>query len=708
MERFTPGHTRRSFIGMVVATAAGLSLGFRTSSATTSEKLVYEPFDAFLSIAPDGSVTITTPDAEMGQGIFNSLPMLVAEELDVAWEHVRVKLSGADDRYRNPRKPIQSSGDSAAIRGFYWPLRQAGAAAREMLIGAAARRWSVDVDSCETAAGTVLHRPSGRSLGYGELATDARDIEVPKAPCLKPPSRFHLIGHSPPRKDTLSKVDGTAIYAGDIRLPGMLFAALRQAPVPGARLEHFDTKAALRVTGVRNVVPLADAVAVVADSWWQATRGLAQGLPRFSRGSTESDWAAYRDRLIGSLDQAGRLARETGGPPLGDDAGTIAADYVVPYLAHATMEPMSCVADFADARCTLWAPSQTPGLARDAAAKALGLSPQRVTLHRTFLGGGFGRRFQSDFVVQCALISRAVSRPVSLLWSREEDFAHDFYRPAYAARLQARLDGTRIDDFRARIAGPSIIEWALPGFLKGAVDTHLFSGMGTDCLTVRQERLEHVQVDTVLPIGVWRSVANSQNTFFMESFIDECAFACGVDPLHFRREHYRESRLVNAIDTAAALVGWGTFTRARNHALGIAGFSGYGSHIALIADVSNTAGAPHVHRVTAVVDCGVAVDPRNIEAQIESAICFGLSAALTGQTTFAAGVVQESNFHQHPILRIGEMPEVEVHLIPSDLDPGGVGELGTPPIAPAVCNAWFALTGERIRRLPIRHRSGRV
>ncbi len=697
--------SRRRFLGGVAAGTAGLVLGFelpRARQAAAGAAPTAVEFNAWLRIALDGTVTLVTPDAEMGQGIYNSLPVLVAEELEADWAAVRIELSGADDAYQNPMKGYQSSGQSAAIRGFYLPLRRVGAAAREMLLAAAAAQWAVPLEECRASLGRVLHEASGRSLGYGDLAAAAAGMDPPTEPRLKEARDFRLIGKPQPRKDAPPKVDGSAVFGCDVSLPGMLHASIRACPVYGGRLESVNESAVEDLPRVRGIVRLDDAVAVLADDWWSAEQALRRLPIRFDTSSGDGfDTEAARRELHLALDGQGLVGTDRGGALERLAHGEVLeATYEVPYLAHATMEPMTCAALVEGDRCTIWAPSQTPGRARDAAARALGIPAGNIAFHRTFLGGGFGRRFQSDFVIQCVQIAGEVpGTPVRLMWSREEDMRHDFYRPMYAARFRAVLEDGRPAAIHARVAGPSIFAW-IRGTTPEKPDPSIVNTLLDAKLAVPAVRIEHSVTGTALPIGLWRAVSHSQNAFFKECFMDELAAAAGRDPLEFRLALVGDERLERVLRIAAERAGWGRRLPA-GCGLGIAALEGHGSYCAQVAEVRVETGQVRVERVFCAVDCGVAVEPHNVVAQVESGIVYGLSAALSGEITFKGGAVEQGNFNDYPVLRMSEMPAIDVHIVPSAEPPGGMGEVATPPIAPAVCNALYAATGRRVRRLPL-------
>lgn len=692
--------SRRRALALGIGSAGGLLIGTRWLRA--QEKPVVAAtgqnpveLNAYVRVGRDGTITLITPDAEMGQGVYTSLPVILAEEMDADFGRVRIEFCGVDPAFNNPMKGYQATGQSAAVRGYYEPLRKVGASVRAMLIAAAARQWNVDPSGCTAHLGVVRCGP--RSMGYGELAAAAAKEPLPASPPLKAPRDFALIGQRVPRKDSPAKVDGSAIFACDLGLPGMLHATVRAAPAAGGRLVSLDDREAKAMPGVRAIVRIGETVAVVATSWWIA-KSAAERLVLTYEASPLIDDLSAADRGEGlvawsSGDAAAAFERN---PP------TVDVTYDVPYLAHATMEPMSCAAHVEGDRCTIWAPTQGPTAALAAAAKATGLPPDRITIHRTFLGGGFGRRFQTDFVVQAVQISKAVGAPVKLLWSREEDMAHDFYRPMARARYRATLDGRqRVAAVEVNLACGSLMERMRPGGLGGKVDAVSAEGALDRGFPAEHVRVTHHAAPASLPIGMWRAVSHSQNGFFKESFVDELAHAAGRDPWAYRRELLAEHpRQLVVLDLAATRAGWGTPLPA-GRARGIAVVEAYGSVVAQVAEVSVEEGVPRVHRVVCAVDCGVAIDPWNIEAQMQGGIVYGLSAALWGEVTMQAGAVQQSNFADYRVLRSNEMPRIETHLVRSEAAPGGIGEPGLPPIAPAVCNALFALTGKRIRRLPI-------
>lgn len=659
---------------------------------------------AFLRVDPDGSVTIWVGKADMGQGVRTALPMIVADELDADWSRVTsVQADAHPEKYGR-----QMTVGSSSVRGGAWtPLRQAGAAAREMLVAAAAARWGVPAAGCRTERGRVLHDASGRSLGYGELAAEAAALDVPAEPRLKDPSEFTLIGTRVPLVDTRDKVTGRAGYGIDARAPGMLYATVLRPPVFGASLGSFDATRALAVEGVRDVLEISAGVAVVADHTWAAFEG-AKALDvtwepgGFAMGSEE---IARRHAELARGPAA--VAREEGDPDgaLEATARRVDATYEVPYLAHATMEPMNCTAHARGDGCEVWAPTQTPQRAQRVAAELTGLPLEDVTVHVTYLGCGWGRR-HTDFVEDAVETSMKAGAPVQVVWTREEDMRHDQYRPASRIDFAGGLDDAgRAIALRARVTGQPLLVPPGGGGRAGrerGADRNAVEGVASMGYAIPNLRVDYCRSDVGVPTGYWRSVGPSGNTFMVEGFVDELAHAAGRDPLEFRLELLRDHpRLTRVLELAAEKAGWDS-PPPEGRARGIGLVEDKGGHVAQIAELSVEDGGVRVHRVTCAVDCGQVVHPGIVEAQTVGSVVAGLTAALYGEITLDGGRVVQSNFHDYGMLRMREMPDVEVHIVDSRDEPGGVGEPAVPPIAPAVANALFALTGTRIRSLPIR------
>jgi isoquinoline 1-oxidoreductase beta subunit len=653
--------------------------------------------------------------AEMGQGVATALPQLLAEELDVPWSAVSFEFAPAHPAYG--QFGMQVTGGSTSVVQSWEPLREAGASARWMLREAAARRWGVALDDVRTDKATVLG-PSGERLSYGELATEAATLDVPSDVPLKGASDFALIGESMPRLDVPVKTTGAAIFGIDAGPPDARTAVVARCPVFGGTLRSFDPTAALTVAGVDEVVELESGVAVVADSYVTAMEGRAALVVEWDEGPGASLDDAEIFRRLEAAAPDGRATADEGDVEavLSSGGEVIRATYRLPYLAHATMEPMNCTAWVRDGRCTVWAPTQfqnAPGIvgggARQVAADAAGVDADDTEVITTFLGGGFGRRAERDFVREAAELAGKVEGPVKVIWSREDDMQHDFYRPASYHDMAAVLasDG-RPEAWLHRIAAQSIIERWVPGWVPGLAgfagrrDPTSTEGASDQPYHVPSVRVTYAKVDLPIPVGFWRSVGHTHTAFAVESFIDELAHAAGRDPYEYRRAlleaHPRHLRVLDAV---AELSKWGT-PAPEGRARGIAVVESFGSYVAEVAEVSVTDGQPRVHRVWCAIDCGTVLNPAIVRAQMESGIVYGLTAALYGEINIRGGRAVQSNFHDYRVLRMGEAPAVEVALTPSGDAPGGVGEPGTPPIVPAVTNALFALTGQRVRELPIR------
>lgn len=693
--------SRRAFLALGTGAAGALVLGCRiTPRAPAPGGAVFEP-NAYLALADDGTVTVWVPEAEMGQGVLTALGMLVADEMEAPWERVIVKQAPVDPE----RFGRMSTGGSTSVRQGWEPLRRAGATARTMLVVAAASRWGVDPGECRAEQGRVHHPASGRSAAYGELAEEASGLPLPEQVRLKEPSEFRLIGTPVPRVDTPPKTDGRAIFAIDVRREGMLYAVVARCPVFGGAAAGFDAEAALAVAGVRRVFPIRSGVAVVADTTWAAIEGRRRLEVEWNPGPGASWDDAAIDRLFEERSRrSGAVARSEGDPPaaLRTARRRIEAVYTVPFLAHAPMEPLNAVAHVRPDSCEIWAGSQSPTRAQSEAAQLLGLEPSQVTVHETFLGGGFGRRAWSDFVLEAVEISRETGTPVQLTWTREDDMRHDLYRPASRHLMEAALDaGGRPTAWHHRLVAPSISEQLWPGSVKDGLDRGAVDGAENLPYAIPNILVEYVMANTPVPIMWWRSVYNSQNAFANEGFLDEIAAAGGVDPVELRLSLLEGSpRLKRVVSMAAEDMGWGRRLPA-GHGLGIACHHSFGSFVAQAAEVSVAGGRVRVHRVSCAVDCGPVVNPDTVKAQMESAVVYGLSAALRGRIHIRGGSAVEGNWDEYEPLRIHEAPEVTTRIVASQDSIGGIGEPGLPPIAPAVVNAVFAATGKRVRSLPL-------
>ena len=718
-------------------TSGGLLLGFRLRplralAAEATDNAVFAP-NAFVRIGRDGKVTMIMPQVEMGQGTYTSMPMLIAEELDVDLAQVGLEAAPPDDRlYVNPLLGLQATGGSTSVPAMWLPLRRAGAAARIMLIEAAARQWRVDPASCHAQKGEVVHASTGRRAPYGALVDIAATLPVPTDVSLKSPNEFELIGKLVKRLDSPIKVWGEARFGIDAALPGMLIATVAACPVAGGKLKDVDDSAAKKIVGVHQIVRLDDAVAVVGDNMWAAKQGLAALDIDWDEGANAKlSTAEIVRQLDAASQQPGVAARKNGDTAqvLEGAATKIQAVYQMPFLAHATMEPMNCTVHVRADGCDVWVCNQILGRAQAVVAEATGLPPDKVQVGNLFLGGGFGRRLEVDYVAQAARIAKQVAAPVKVIWTREEDIQHDIVRPYYYDRLSAGLDGKGNPvAWTHRVTGSSVMaRWYPPGF-KNGLDPD-----AVDCAATHfPYAIPNMLVDYVrheipgIATGWWRGVGPTHNVFMVESFIDELAAAAKRDPVEYRRALLGDlpkseagiaaaaettwggpsphpARLARVLDLATQKAGWGTSLPAGS-GRGVSLQYAMGSYMSQVAQVEVTKqGEARVVRVVCAVDCGIAVNPDTIKAQIAGGIIFGLTAALFSEITFENGRVQQSNFNDYRMLRINEAPVIDVYLVDSAQPPGGIGEPGTVGAAPALTNAIFAATGKRIRKLPVKN-----
>jgi isoquinoline 1-oxidoreductase beta subunit len=661
--------------------------------------------NAWLEIGTDDSITVRVDRSEMGQGVYTALPMLLAEELEIDLARIRVVAAPVGDAYVNPANGGQVTGTSNSIQDAWEKLRTAGAQARSMLIAAAAERWRVDPAECRADRGRVTNA-RGLSLRYGELADAAAKMPLPKDVKLKPAADFRLIGKPQARIDTPSKVDGSAEFGLDVKLPGMLYAAIALSPTLGGSAPAVDSAAAAALPGVRRVLSTSSGVVVVADHFWQALKARKALKITWDPGANARlDNAAIR----ASLERAaaavpGLPAKMTRGDParaLGGADRKLTAVYELPLLAHATMEPMNCTADVRADGCDLYVGTQVQGGAQAAAADASGLKPAQINVYTTLLGGGFGRRLEVDFIPAAVEASKALGVPVKLQWTREDDMTHDFFRPPAREEVSAGFDKNgKLIAFNLHITSPSITARASPSTVATDPFDSVIEYAQNFPYAVPNYGLSFSRQEIGIDVGYLRSVSHAPNCFAIECFLDEVAAAVSKDPLKLRLELLAgKPRHIAVLEAVARRSGWGHPPAGRFH--GLAFMEGYTSHIAQVAEISVSAGALKVHKITCVIDCGQMVNPRIVESQIESGIVYGLSAALWGDITLHAGQVRETNFHTYRVLRSNEMPELDVLLVPSEAAPGGIGEAAVPPVAPAICNAIFAATGKRLRRLPI-------
>jgi isoquinoline 1-oxidoreductase subunit beta len=703
--------SRRSFLVGVSAVGGGLALSLAVpfEPARTTEKA--SEVNAWLLIGPDNSVVIRIARAEMGQGAQTGLAMLVAEELECDWSKVRTEFVSPQENVRRGRVwGDMSTGASRSIASSQSYLRQAGAIAREMLITAAAARWSVSPAECDAAMSVITHWPTGRTVRFGAVAEDAARVEPPADVKLKDPGEWKLAGTPRRRLDVPDKVTAKTVYAIDVRLPGMLYAALAHCPAFGGVLKAVDENAIADMPGVRRVVRMADAVAVVADSWWRAKRALdALPIEWDARGNDHVSSASIAEIVRTGLDaEKSQIGRSDGDVAAGLQQAVrrVEADYEVPFLAHATMEPQTCTAVVTNGRVEVWAPTQGPMTALATAAGAAGVPNENVVIHTTMLGGGFGRRGAiQEYVRQAVLIAKEVDAPVKLLWSREQDIKHDYYRPYGRARVVAGLDADGMPiAWKIRLAGPSFVHGLVPGFGMSFVDRTFLSGLADEMVyDVPNYLVDYVVQQLPVPLGVWRAINYTQNTFYKESFVDEMAHAAGIDPYLYRRRLLRnDAKHLAVLDAAAKKADWfGPLPQ--GVCRGIAITAACGSLCAQVVEASVERGNVRVRRVVSALDPGHVVNPLSIEMQTQGAIVYALTAALIGEITVKDGAVVQSNFDDYEMLRMADVPMVETVLVPSGDFWGGAGEPPVPPLAPALCNAIFAATGKRVRSLPIRN-----
>ena len=705
---------RRQFLVTSTLAGGGLMLGFhvpgREAQAATAAAQTPE-VNAWVMIKSDDSVIIRVAYSEMGQGSLTALTMLVAEELECDWSKVQAEF--VDPRLNITRNKVyrgMATVGSRAIRTSHEYLRQAGASGREMLIAAAAQRWKVSSDECQAAKGVITHIPSQRTLSFGAVAEAASKLTPPEKVALKDPSTWTIAGQPLQRLDIVDKVMGKPVYAIDVKLPGMMYAAIAQSPVFGGKLESFDDTGIKDRKGIHRVVGLEKAVAVVGDSYWHAQRALKTLPVTWDEGDngkiSNADIAAFVASGLTAPDMP--VARNDGDvkAAIATAAKVVEAEYRVPFLSHAAMEPMNCTAHFTDDGLEVWAPTQNAEAVLNSAAKAAEMDPLKVKVHLTYSGGGFGRRGGAgpgDYVDQAVRIAKIIGRPVKLVWSREEDIQHDFYRPISSAKFTVGLDAAGMPiSWDTRIAGQSIQSTGNPGAIKNGMDAGFLVCFTDNPYDVKNVRVDYGMRNTHVPVGYWRSVNHSQNGYFREAFFDEIARAAGQDPYEYRRKLLaNKPKQLAVLDATAQKAGWGTPLPAGRFR-GIAQVDGYGSFVAAVAEISlNADGSPHVHRIVTAVDSGYVVNPDTVKAQMEGAVVWAMSATLYGEITIKNGRVEQGNFDTYRMLLMDKMPQVDVILVPSGGFWGGIGEPGAPPVAPAIVNAMLAATGKPVRSLPI-------
>ncbi len=699
---------RRGFLKAGVSATGGLLLGFHLPGRHHELAAAQGPFgggptplypNAFVHIRPDDAITLIVHKPENGQGAETAIAMLLAEELECDWKKIKTEFAPINAQFYGGA--MQGTFGSQAVRTSWTPMRRTGAAMREMLIQAAAAKWGVEKSLCRAENGAVINTSTNSRLTYGSLADEAAKLPVPNAPSLKDPAQFRLLGKPMKRRDTAAKISGKAQYAIDVRLPGMLYAVVLRSPVFGGKVSTFDAAKAKAIAGVKHIVQIPEGVAVVADSTYAAMEGRKVLDVKWDEGANATLTSnGIRQKMADLTSKPGAAAKTVGNveAAFANVQQIIEAVYEAPYLAHAPMEPHSAVADVRADGCDLYIGSQIPGLAHSDAARIAGLPADKVKVHTMYMGGAFGSRSGGAFVTESVAISKAVGAPVKLTFTREDDLQHDRYRPASYARMAAVLDAQGWPAaFQSRVSCSSFIA------VRNGVDSEGVAGIADALYSIPNLLVQYQEPGFTIPTNYWRSVGHSQNTFFMEGFIDELAARGGKDPVELRRKLLsapNAARLLNVLNLAADKAGWGKPLPA-GRARGVAIVNCFASFNAQVAEVSVTAGKLQVHRVVSAVDCGMVVNPSGVIQQQQSAIVYGLSAALRGAITIANGRVEQSNFHQYEPLRIHEMPAIEVHIVPSTEAPGGMGEVGTPAIAPAVANAIFAATGKRIRQLPL-------
>ncbi|HEY4971773.1 MAG TPA: xanthine dehydrogenase family protein molybdopterin-binding subunit [Steroidobacteraceae bacterium] len=702
--------SRRDFLSATASVGGGLILalalprpGGRSSAAAAGAAgPAGGQLNAWLKIAGDNSITIIVDRSEMGQGVYTALPMLLAEELNINFDAIRIEAAPVGDAYINPGNGGQVTGTSNSVQDAWDKLRMAGATARTMLVAAAAKRWRVDPAHCRAENGSITNA-QGKVLTYGQLADSAAQLPVPKDVKLKPKSAFQIIGKPRARIDTPGKVDGSAEFGLDVKLPGMLYAALAQSPVLGGKVTALDSAAAEKLPGVRKVLRSGSGVVVVADHFWQALRARrALNITWDPGANVQLDNAAIHALLKKTAAAGPGLTARTDGDvaaALKSAKLSLSASYYLPLLAHACMEPMNCTADVKANGCDLYVGTQVQQVAQTTAAAAAGLSPAQVRVHTTLIGGGFGRRLDIDFIPAAVEASKAVGAPVKVIWTREDDMTHDTYRPPAYEEVSGGVDAAgKVIAWKLHITSPSITERMFPP-VKG-VDDSVIEAAVNNLYDVPNLAVNYSRQEIGIDVGYMRSVSHAPNCFVIESFMDELAAAAGMNPYDFRmRQLANKPRQRRVLELAAERAGWGKAPAGRHQ--GVALMEGYTSHLAQVAEISIVGGELIVHKIVCVVDCGQMVNPRIVESQIESGIVFGLSAARWGDVTIAGGKVQQTNFNNYRVLRNNEMPELDVHLVDSDAAPGGIGEAAVPLVAPALCNAIFSATGKRLRALPI-------
>jgi isoquinoline 1-oxidoreductase subunit beta len=719
------GITRRTFLKFSatvgVAAGGGLLLGFSMAAGSAPQagqtviggdaneapqSGVFAP-NAFIQIDRSGKVTLVMPKVEMGQGVYTSIPMLIAEELEVPLESVTIDHAPPNEKlFTDPLLGGQLTGGSTSIRYAWEPMRRAGATARTLLVAAAAQQWQVDPASCHAERGEVVHAASNRRIGYGQLVDAAATLPVPQNVPLKNPADFKLIGTAVKRLDSPEKVDGTALFGLDVRVPDMVYAAIANCPVFGGTLASVDDTHAKTIPGVRQVVKLDNAVAVIGDHTWAAKRGVAALDITWNEGAGANlSMRRIVDDLAHAAQREGAVARKEGdvGTAFSNAKTRVDAVYQQPFLAHATMEPVNCTVHVRPDGCDIWLGTQVPTRVVDTAREVTGLSADQITVHNHLLGGGFGRRLETDMVRQAVKVGKQVSTPVKVVWTREEDIQHDMYRPYYYDAISAGLDASgKPVAWQHRIVGSSIIARFFPPAFQHGIDPDAVEVAADLPYDLPNQLVDYVRQEPHdVPTAFWRGVGPTRGTFVVESFIDELAAQAKIDPVKYRRDLLGKTpRALNVLDVATKAAGWGN-TVPQGQGRGVSVMHAFGSFFSMVADVTVEHGEVSVNRVVCAVDCGMVVNPNTIEAQVQGGIVFGITAALYSEITIKDGRVEQTNFTDYRMLRINQTPPIEVHIVKSSEAPGGIGEPGTSALAPALANAIYAATGKRLRQLPV-------
>ena len=696
--------SRRQFIQQSAATTGAFVLGMYlplTSDAATNPASL-TVVNAWVQITPDNQITLICARSEMGQDVYTSMPALLAEELNIPLSMVKVQIAGVAPIYINALLGGQITGGSSSVREAFDKLRIAGAATRSVLVQAAANRWSVPITDCKAMNGKVSHA-GGKSATYGELAAEAAKLPLPEKPALKSPANFMVIGKESMRRlDTPAKVSGTAVFGIDVKIPGMAIASLAQCPVIGGAPRSVDSADAMKVSGVIKVVQISDGVAVLAKNFYAARKGRDALKVTWNEGAGASiSNAGMRKQLESGLTKPGAVIQAKGDATAALGNGKqLSAQYFMPYLAHSTMEPVNCSAVVADGKCRIIGPIQFQQGAQAVAAVATGLKPEDVTVETTFLGGGFGRKLELDFIRQAAEIAKASGMPVKMLWTKEDDITHDFYRPMSVHQMDASLSSEgKISALKTKMVSQSVTARAFPAFVKDGNDPFMVEGSANLTYEIPNLEVRNVIEDSGIRVGYWRSVSNTLNAFAIESFMDEAAKAAGKDPVAFRLSALsKEPRAAAVLKMAVQKSGY----QAGSKRFGVAQMECYGTYSACVVELDPYAASTMVKKITFVSDCGIAIHPDQARAQLTGGILYGLGAALYDEITIEQGRVQQSNFNNYPSIRMNQAPIVEVHLVASQEKPGGLGEVGVPLVAPALVNAIAAATGKRIRELPIK------